>query len=797
MIKSTKTILLIPVIGMFIVTGLYLPVQAQPAIDDIPASFQRYVETHYQEKVYLHTDREVYLTGETIWFKVHCLDGSCQKPSDLSKIVYVELIKDSVEDVAHAIIALENGNGSGSLYLPTTLNSGNYSLRAYTRWMKNFDETFFYHCTLSIINPFKTLGLTSPSRDPMINVEFFPEGGTLVAGRSCRVAFEITNRYGKGLNYHGWLTDRAGRKILEFSPTHAGTGSFNLMPVAMEKYTAHVTEPDGAEHEFQFPEISAKGLSLRVKPGGRQLRVEVFSTENDEGAKLFVHSHMKIQAFANLRFTNGRALFSMDKSGLPPGITHITLFDPRGRPAAERLVFVQPEKLLKIAVSTDQPAYGFREKIRLGIKTGISNRPVAANLSVSVFRFDDHLAGKEDNIVSYLLLTSDLKGRIEDPRYYLSGDPQRAVALDNLMLTHGWRRFEWQDLLRPEPATPREIPDFRHMVISGTLKNSTTGKPVSDTLVYLSNPGKFLQTYVSRSDSLGRIYFELKNFYGNRQTIFQTQFKPPEGYELSIDPVFSLQPVTTPALPLQIGKDWETILKKLSISMQIRNAYHEVTRDLTAGPADTTLFYGHPDERYFLDDYTRFPVMEEVMREYIHGVLVRRHQGHFRFMVIDPENDNIFQEPPFILLDGVPVFDTDRIMHYDPKKVKRIDVVTNKYFLGKKVCQGIVNYTTYKGNLEGFDISDADLVMFIDGLQAKRTFYSPGYPDKNAADSRIPDYRNLLYWDPDRTTGTSGTSNIEFYSSDEPGIYKIVVEGITDQGIPGYGEAFIEIKGEK
>ena len=82
MIKSTKTILLIPVIGMFIVTGLYLPVQAQPAIDDIPASFQRYVETHYQEKVYLHTDREVYLTGETIWFKVHCLDGSCQKPSD-------------------------------------------------------------------------------------------------------------------------------------------------------------------------------------------------------------------------------------------------------------------------------------------------------------------------------------------------------------------------------------------------------------------------------------------------------------------------------------------------------------------------------------------------------------------------------------------------------------------------------------------------------------------------------------------------------------------------------------------
>ncbi len=777
-----------------IITGTCTHVQAQP-VNNILPHFQSYNGTHYQEKIYLHTDRDLYLAGESIWFKVNCLDGSYHKPSDLSKVVYVQLMKDSIKDVDHAIVSISKGKGSGSIYLPTTLRSGNYILRAYTRWMKNFDEAFFFHRTITVINPFIRLGLSLPGQREPFHADFFPEGGTLVRGSNSKVAFKITDNNGKGLDLQGWLTDEEDRKVAEFSTTHAGTGSFEFVPEADKTYTAHITGQDGRQYDFGFPEIAQYGYSLNVETGDNKITINVNATGiNDPKAKLFIHTRNIIHAFSNLNFTGRHAAFVIEKSKMPPGVTHITLFDAAGFPVCERLIFIHPRDLLKIEVTPDHETYSSRDHINLSIKTVVSDKTPIADLSVSVYRYDDHYPVDRTNIISYLLLASDLKGRIENPNYYLTNNADTDRAIDNLMLTQGWRRFQWEDVLQTHPAPMAEIPEYRRMIISGTLKEKSSGKPVRDTLVYLSNPGKYLQTYISQSDSLGKIYFELKNLFGKRQIIVQTQYQPDGGYDLRIDPVFSINPLTNPALPLQIGNDWEKIIKSLSLSMQIKNAYHDVIPAPGTILPDTSLFYGRPDERYFLDNYTRFPVMEEVMREYVHGVLVRRHQGHFRFMVIDPENDKIFLHPPFILFDGVPVFDTDRIMSYDPRKVERIDVVTSNYFIGKKICPGIVNYTTYSGNLEQFDISNADLVMFIDGLQAKRIFYSPEYPDEEAIRSRIPDYRNLLYWEPDVTVDESGTAMIDFYSSDEPGIYKVVVEGITPDGIPGYGETFIEIK---
>ncbi len=794
--RISGTITLRLIVLLMVITASFYHAGAQPAVNDIIPDFQSYRNTHYQEKVYLHSDRSFYLTGETIWFKVYCMDGTFHKPSDLSKIIYVQLIRDSLEDVAHSIVSVDNGSGSGSIYLPTTLRSGNYTLRAYTRWMKNFDEAFYFHSDITIVNPFRPLGMTEPGHSKAVHMDFFPEGGTLIAGSDRRVAFEIRDNNGNGLDYQGWLTDEGGNKIVSFNTGHAGLGSFVFSP-GQSTYTAHISGPDGRQHDFSFPEVSEKGYSLHVRPGSHKIIVQIDATGIKEPkAKLFIHTRNIIYSFTNLRFNGEKAVFSIEKAKLPAGITHITLFNATGQPVCERLICIRPENLLQVKVTPDHKLYGQRKRVNLAIKTLLSGKTTAANLSVSVCRYDEHYADNRDNIVSYTWLTSDLAGRIEDPRYYLKNTREADKALDDLMLTHGWRRFRWQEILRHHPEAATEIPEFRYMIVSGTLKDKATGNPVRDTLVYLSNPGKYLQTYISRSDSLGRIYFEIKNFYGNRQIIVQTEHQPDGGYDLHLDPVFSTQPLTTPSRPLHISRDWELIIKTLSLSMQISNAYREAHPAPAGVSKDTSLFYGRPDERYYLDDYTRFPVMEEVMREYIHGVLVRRHHGHFRFMVLDPENDRIFSKPPFLLFDGVPVFDTDRIMDYDPRKVERIDVITSKYFIGKKTCHGIVNYTTYSGNLEGFDISDADLVMFIDGLQAKRTFYSPEYPGKETSGSRIPDYRNLLFWKPGLMVDESGMAKIEFYTSDEPGVYKVVVEGITPDGIPGHEVTFIEVKGD-
>lgn len=794
MIKNETPILFSLILALAISAAMHSTAFAQSGLDDLTAAFKAYRANHYSEKMYLRTDRGLYLTGETVWFKIYCTDGTTHKPSGLSKIAYVELIKDSLESVIKEVIPLHNGAGSGSFYLPTTLKSGNYTLRAYTRWMRNFDEAFFFHRTITVINPFRRLGLTRHKKAILSDLAFYPEGGNLLVGQKGMVAFKGTDQYGKGMVFKGWLTDHEGNKVLEFRPLHAGIGTFTFTPVRNASYIAHVTGPDSIQRDFILPDARSQGLTLHVESGENQIRIEITaSPEAGKTAKLFVHTRNRIQAFSELDMSRGSAVFTLDKAKLNPGITHITIFDARGNPACERLVFIRPGELMNIQITPEKGTYKTRENVRLRINTVLSGIPAGRELSVSVFRYDKLYPDDGNNMVNYLYLNSEVKGRIEDPGYYFGDTREATSAVDHLMLTHGWRRFNWDEILRARSKAPRVIPEYRNMIISGTLTDKATGHPVNDTLVYLSSPGKFLQTYVSKTDSTGKVYFELRNLFGNRQILLQTQYKPADGYTLHLDPVFSNTPIRFPPAEAEINPEWESLIRQLSISMQVKNAYIENLPKQSATLPDTSLFYGEPDERYYLDDFTRFPVMEEVMREYVHGVLVRRHRGHFQFKVIDPENDNIFSKSPFILLDGVPVFQTDMIMEYDPKKVERIDVLTRKYILGEKVSHGIVSYTTYEGNLAGFDISDADLVMFIDGLQSKRTFYSPHYDSPGTLVSRIPDYRNLLYWNPDLTIDRNGISLVEFFSSDEPGTYKIVVEGITPEGIPGYAETFIEI----
>jgi len=770
-------------------------VSAQTMSDNILSNFKTYRENNYPEKIYIHSDRELYLTGETVWFKIYCVDGALHQPSGLSRVVYIELIKDSLEHVIRTAVSLERGMGSGSFYLPTTLNSGNYTLRAYTKWMKNYEEAFFFHSTITVINPFKRLGLPAQKPTSSYDLTFFPEGGNLIANHNSKVAFKGTDENGRSITFRGWITDQAGKKVLNFSSLHAGMGSFSFTPHTGESYHGHIIGPDSIQHDFSFPDVQSEGISLSVKSDRNEIQIEAIASEgSNKMAKLFIHTRGLIKAVKVLDLQYGKAATKIDKLKLEPGITHITLFDDRGRPACERLIFIRPRSLLNIQVKPNKEWYNPRDPINLRINTNITGKATMSNLSVSVYKYDKQLPKhRSENIVSNLLLSSDLKGWIEDPEYYFTKQPDVTEALDNLMLTHGWRRFAWDEVLG-HSENLKEIPEYRNMILSGTLRDKTTGFPVKDTLVYLSSPGKHLQTYFSKSDSLGRVHFELKNFYGKRQIVMQTQYKPKSGYDLMIDPIYSNKKIHNPSSAPGINSEWESFIKQLSVSMQVKNAYIGVVDLPILSPLDTSLFYGEPEERYKLDDYTRFPVMEEVMREYIRGALVRKRKGQFHFRVLDPKNDNVFTQDPLILLDGVPVFQTDRIMDYDPRNVERIDVVTRKYFIGEKVCHGIVNYTTYSGDLHNFDISDADLVMFVDGLQEERIFYNPTYKSTPDLESRIPDLRNLLFWQPYVTTDETGAAIIDFYSSDEPGKFKIVVEGITPQGNPGYEETILEVK---
>jgi hypothetical protein len=219
--------------------------------------------------------------------------------------------------------------------------------------------------------------------------------------------------------------------------------------------------------------------------------------------------------------------------------------------------------------------------------------------------------------------------------------------------------------------------------------------------------------------------------------------------------------------------------------MQVQNIFAgDKLQQLYSPAIDSHGFYGAPDNFYLLDNFVRFSTMEEVLREYVVEVLVRRQKENFRLMIAGGLENKVFMDDPITLFNSVPVFETNKIMQYDPLKVEKIEVVKRRYFYGPSTLNGIVNFVTYEP--DATMLSGINAVVFdYEGLQFEREFYSPAYDSQEQINSRLPDFRNVLYWSPGIKTGPLGKGEFNFYTSDLKGRYMVVVQGMNDEGKTG------------
>src|SRR5581483_219697 len=203
---------------------------AQDVSTALPARFIRYAKENRQEKVFVHTDKSFYLAGEILWFKVYDVDGNQHLPSVQSKVAYIEMLDKENKPVMQAKIPLQTGKGNGSLYLPVSISSGNYRLRAYTNWMKNFSTDCFFEKPVTIVNSLKVL--TQPRADTSVHyyTGFFPEGGNLVSNTENKVAFEVTDQFGKGMDCRGVVLSEKNDTVLSFQSLKFGMGHFVFTP---------------------------------------------------------------------------------------------------------------------------------------------------------------------------------------------------------------------------------------------------------------------------------------------------------------------------------------------------------------------------------------------------------------------------------------------------------------------------------------------------------------------------------------------------------------------------------------
>lgn len=760
----------------------------------IQNSLNNYNANALQEKLFVHTDKDAYTTAELVWFKIYNVDGMYHKPIDLSKVAYVEILDRNKNIILQAKIALKDGTGSGSLYIPITVSSGNFILRAYTSWMKNFSPDFYFSKKLTIINPLKSPTPASKALADNYDIQFFPEGGNLVAGISSVVGFKATNQWGNGVNFSGAVLNDKNDTIVKFSPLKFGMGHFSFKPNANTNYRA-IINIGGKSLQKSLPAINNNGYVMNLTDSGNgQLQVNVYSNSESGNVYLFAHTRGVIKLAQGATMNNGAANFTIDAAKLGDGISHLTIFNANKQPVCERLYFKRPANNLAIDAATDEQVYHTRKKVNIDISAkDENNTPVEADLSLSVYRLDSLQGVTHQDIRNYLWLSSDLRGNIESPDYYFKNtDKEADEAIDNLMLTQGWSRFNWNDVLSNKTPAFKFLPELNGPIVNANIVFAANNEPAKEVVAYLSIPGKRVQMYAARSDSTGRLIFNMKNFFGPGEIVAETNTEIDTGYRIDVLNPFSEQFANVSLPALNITPSMQTEMQSHNLFTQVQNIYSgNKLKQFYDPQVDSSAYFGPPNSSYILDNYTRFTTVEEIMREYIHEVNITNSKGKFHIKVLN--EIGMYEADPMVLIDGVPFFNTNKIFAADPLKLYRLDVVPFTYYWGPSVAGGLFSFISYKGDLGGNEIDPHAVVLDYDGLELQGEFYSPAYDTEDAYKSHIPDFRNVLYWAPNINTTTKGKNSISFYTSDQPGHYIGVIQGLTSNGTAGRRDFMFDV----
>ena len=772
----------------FIISAGFSQELADPSVI---AKFRSYSAKAFQEKLFLHTDKDFYTAGEILWFKIYSVDGTFHKPSELSKIAYIEILNEKNEPVLQNIVSLAPGKNNGSFYLPTSFNTGYYTIRSYTNWMKNFDAGYFFEKKITIVN---TLKIAPPvdkkDIETMPVIRFFPEGGNLVNGIKSTVGFTVADLNGGINNCHGVIIDKNNDTVISFAPSKFGIGKFEMIPLPGNNYKAVVVLSTGKQILADLPEVYNSGYVMRVTENEQGQFVVIVHRKTgqvsaDEQMLLAVHNKQVLK-YAGKNIFNGvdSTAFIVDKKRLGQGVVHFTVFNGTDKPVCERLCFIKPVLNVLSSVKTEKKEYGNREKINAVIEVPGNS---LYDLSATVFQLDSLQQQDQLSIVTYLWLCSDLPAAIESPAYYFSDDEGASDAADNLMLTHGWRKFKWENILSNDSNSfIRYLPETRGHLVSGNVKDSKTNKPAENILSLLSISGHPFGFYTAESTKDGLVQFEVKNFYGNHQLTAVPGNERDSFYKVEIIKPFAQISPYRKYSPVALTEEVKELLQQKSISMQVQNIYSGDSNRTFAEPVvrDTFPFYGLGETSYVLDQYKRFTTMEEVLREYVAGVNVTVRSSTMMVKVFNPFMHDFYSESPLVMIDGVPLANPNAIFSYDPLKAKKLDIILNRYLFGNALFSGIISYSTYNGTFDAFEL-DPDVVgVDYNGLQLQREFYSPLYETREQIGSRLPDLRNTLLWAPDITIGKEGKKSLQFYSSDRSGEFVIVLQGINSNGEP-------------
>ena len=791
------------------------------------------------EKAYLHFDKPYYAAGDTIYFKAYVTLGEKHQLSNLSGVLHIDLINTANKIDQSVKLPLANGLAWGDLTLPDTLPAGNYRIRAYTRWMLNEDNYFEQVIPIGSIHQ---LGIPENSVAKSVNakpdIQFLPEGGSMAVGVRSKIAFKATDGNGLGMNVKGIIIDNTGKVAGEFTSAHLGMGYFELKPEEGRTYKAHMSLADGSKTSVDLPLPKSKGIVLTVNNdsiANAAVKVEAnaayYNENKGKDFNLLIYSG-GITVTVQFKLDNPVVSLNIVKRLLQTGVARLTLTSPTDEPLCERLFFIQNYDQINLAVNSDKTIYTTREKVK--IKLNARNRvdsSVMGHFSVSVT--DESKVPVDENtektILSNLLLTSDLKGFVEKPNYYFAAaTDETRKNLDLVMLTNGYRKFEWKQVAVDGNSSVAYLPE-KGLEIDGTVKN-IFGKPLANaTASLVALPSN--QLFSVKTDDRGQFRFSNLAFTDTMQFMLQAvNAKGGNNTEL----VYNQQPApvvktslpgynqNTPPVMFTYLQNSEKqreesnkagggrMLKEVKIKSKKPDDKYETESLAGAGNADQVL--------HSKDIGNSVLSLPDALGAKLVGVRFTSSGGDpggggvpllggaASFgggsggpAAVDkyktPSGSGAMPDPPGfgssgvsgamqVVVDGRELAPGSSIRYLRAMDVERIEVLKfgAAAIYGLRGGNGVLVITLKKGKQKELkDISSTGVrPISVQGYQKIREFYSPKY-ENNTTYNR-PDLRSTIYWQPELITDKDGNASFDFYNADGKGQYRVVVEGIDEKG---------------
>ncbi|SKA34247.1 MG2 domain-containing protein [Chitinophaga eiseniae] len=770
--------------------------------DHLVQALQQYNNRFPQEKVFLHLDKDYYAAGETIWFKGYVtLQGL---PSTQATNLYVELLDKNNNIVQKKLFAVFNAGAPGNFELPEAQKPGVYQLRAYTAWMLNFDPAFTYTRTIEIFDPAKKGGPAADSTAADFSVQFFPEGGNLIAGQPNTVAFKAIDNNGYPIEVTGTIKDPKNTAIKSI---HDGMGTFEVTPTAgPDAYQAVVKSAKGQSKTFTLPVAQATGASLKVFNKGARIFYQAVPANMGDTAmnKLVVIAQMGQQLVykALLDVSEGRISGFIPADKLPSGILQITLFGSNGAPLAERLSFVRSNDRMEMDILESDVAREPRKKSTFVLRLPDT---LQSNISVAVTDADAVPVDKNAaDIVSTLLLTSDIKGFVYNPNWYFKDtNPATLQALDLVMMTNGWRRFSWEKIAK------NEFPEIRHPYEQGvSVKGVTTGVngrpivggkldmiiklPVDSSSMFASAPidekGQFNIANMVFPDT-AYIYYQGSDAKKSKDVNVKfdihffdraTQVKIP--YPLRVPPAIDNNSLKLfLATAAESNKVNRAINNKTVYLQEVNvNAKKIKPEETTEKRYTSGMFSG--GDGYTFDLTKENPTAYNIFQYLQSKVAGLQITGDLSNPALSWRGGK-----PGLYLNEMQT-DVSMLSTLSINDVALIKVFRPPFMGGFGGANGAIAVYTKKGgdNPPANDPSIKGFQLYKKaGYAIVKTFYSPDYSVKKEVHA-LPDKRLTLYWSPNVPVDTlTHTAKVEFYNNDFSKRFRVVVQGITDEGTVG------------